>query len=49
MMGKIEKEASNFEKKYRTTTYEKSAHVIGAKWMRDKIQGGNQCHLQNFL
>ena len=38
----IEKEASNFEKKYRTTTYEKSAHVIGAKWMRDKIQGGNQ-------
>ena len=34
----IESEASDFGKKYRATTYEKSAYVIGAKWMRDKIQ-----------
>lgn len=33
----IDKEASDFGKKYRATTYEISAHVIGAKWMRDKI------------
>ena len=33
----IEAEASDFGKKYRATTYEKSAYVIGAKWMRDKI------------
>lgn len=38
----IETEASDFGKKYRATTYEKSAYVIGAKWMRDKIQGGNK-------
>ena len=33
----IETEASGFSKKYRATTYEKSAYVIGAKWMRNKI------------
>ena len=33
----IETEASDFGKKYRATTYEKSAYVIGAKWIRDKI------------
>lgn len=38
----IETEASDFGKKYRATTYEVSAHVIGAKWMRDRIQGGNE-------
>lgn len=32
----IETEASGFSKKYRATTYEKSAYVIGAKWMRNK-------------
>ena len=38
----IEYEASDFGKKYRATTYEKSAYVIGAKWMRDKILNKQQ-------
>ena len=33
----IQIEASDFGMKYRATTYEKSAYVIGAKWMRNKI------------
>ena len=37
----IELIALDFAKKYRATTYEISALIIGAKWMRDKIQGGN--------
>ena len=38
----IETEASDFGKKYRATTYEKSAYVIGAKYVINKIQGGNK-------
>ena len=38
----IEQVALDFAKKYRATTYEISALIIGAKWMRDKIQGGNK-------
>lgn len=34
----IETEASDFGKKYRATTYEISAHVIGAKWMREQLK-----------
>lgn len=37
----IENVALEFAKKYRATTYEISALIIGAKWVRDKIQGGN--------
>ena len=37
----IEQIALDFAKKYRATTYEISALTIGAKWMRDKIEGGN--------
>jgi len=37
----VEQIALDFAKKYRATTYEISALIIGAKWMRDKIQGGN--------
>ena len=37
----IEQVALDFAKKYRATTYEISALIIGAKWIRDKIQGGN--------
>lgn len=33
----IELIALDFAKKYRATTYEISALIIGAKWMRDKI------------
>ena len=33
----IETEASGFSKKYRATTYEKSAYVIGAKWVIEQI------------
>lgn len=36
----MEAEASDFAKKYRATTYEKSAYVIGTKWVIDKIKGG---------
>ena len=35
----IEQIALDFAKKYRATTYEISALTIGAKWMRDKIEG----------
>jgi elongation factor P hydroxylase len=41
----IELIALDFAKKYRATTYEISALIIGAKWMRDKIQGGNNGHI----
>jgi hypothetical protein len=34
----IETQASNFVKKYRATTYEKSAYVIGAKWMIEQLK-----------
>jgi len=34
----IEAEASDFGKKYRATTYEKSAYVIGAKWIKEQIK-----------
>lgn len=33
----IESEASDFVKKYRGTTYEKSAFVLGAKWFKEQI------------
>lgn len=38
----IETEASGFSKKYRATTYEKSAYVIGAKWMKEQINNLNK-------
>ena len=38
----IEQVALDFAKKYRATTYEISALIIGAKWMRDKIQVGEK-------
>ena len=34
----IETQASDFGKKYRATTYEKSAYVIGAKWYREQLK-----------
>ena len=37
----IEAEAVAFAKQYRATTLEISAFIISAKWMRNKIQGGN--------
>lgn len=37
----IDKTAVEFAKKYRATTYEISAFIIGAKYIIDKIQGGN--------
>lgn len=38
----IEEEASIVAKKCSATIYEESAYVIGAKWMKSKIQGGNK-------
>jgi hypothetical protein len=38
----IDKTAVEFAKKYRATTYEISAFIIGAKYIIDKIQGGNK-------
>jgi elongation factor P hydroxylase len=38
----IEQTALDFAKKYRATTYEISALIIGAKYVKDKIQGGNK-------
>ena len=37
----IDKTAVEFAKKYRATTYEISAFIIGAKYIIDKIKGGN--------
>jgi hypothetical protein len=37
----IDKTAVEFAKKYRATTYEISAFIIGAKMVTNKIQGGN--------
>lgn len=37
----IDKTAVEFAKKYRATTYEISAFIIGAKMVINKLQGGN--------
>lgn len=37
----IDKTAVEFAKKYRATTYEISAFIIGAKYINDKIKGFN--------
>ena len=38
----INEEAHNYAKKYRAVLPEIAALINGAKWMRDKIQGGGE-------